>query len=210
MNDSLNFSLSNNNSYTLDKNEFTKDNYDFIGWNTKADGSGYSFSDKETININKVSYFTNNVLTLYAQWEESFKYKINTYSYDLNNHIIKEILPLTTVNEFKSKIELGSNCTIKFDSKTVNNKEVLYTGGKTKIYKNNQLLIEFTNVVTGDSNEDGKISSADLLSVRQHLLKIKVLKEAKLLAADSNKDGKISSADLLSIRQHLLGIKIIK
>lgn len=45
-------------------NKFTRTGYTFVGWNTKADGTGTSYSDKQSITP------TEN-LTLYAQWEES-------------------------------------------------------------------------------------------------------------------------------------------
>ena len=49
---------------TLTANTFTRTGYTFTGWNTKADGIGTSYSDKQSITP------TEN-LTLYAQWEES-------------------------------------------------------------------------------------------------------------------------------------------
>ena len=49
---------------TLTANAFTRTGYIFTGWNTKADGAGTSYSDKQSITP------TEN-LTLYAQWEES-------------------------------------------------------------------------------------------------------------------------------------------
>lgn len=45
-------------------NKFTRTGYTFVGWNTKADGTSTSYSDKQSITP------TEN-LTLYAQWEES-------------------------------------------------------------------------------------------------------------------------------------------
>ena len=48
----------------LTANKFTRTGYIFKGWNTKADGTGTSYSDKQSITP------TEN-LTLYAQWEES-------------------------------------------------------------------------------------------------------------------------------------------
>lgn len=48
----------------LTANKFTRTGYTFVGWNTKADGTGTSYSDKQSITP------TEN-LTLYAQWEES-------------------------------------------------------------------------------------------------------------------------------------------
>ena len=47
---------------------FTRDGYTFIGWNTKKDGTGIAYADKETLTI--VSD-----LTLYAQWKENPKPK---------------------------------------------------------------------------------------------------------------------------------------
>lgn len=49
---------------TLTANTFTRTGYTFTGWNTKADGTGISYTNKHSITP------TEN-LTLYAQWEES-------------------------------------------------------------------------------------------------------------------------------------------
>ena len=95
-------------------------------------------------------------------------------------------------------------------SKIINNKNVLFTGGKTKIYKEKLPYAEFTNVIIGDINGDGAINSADLLKIRQHLLGTKVLNGAYFLSSDINYDDTINSADLLRIRQHLLGTKPIE
>ena len=47
----------------LTANTFTRENYTFTGWNTKADGTGTSYADKATVN------FSENT-TLYAQWTQ--------------------------------------------------------------------------------------------------------------------------------------------
>ena len=48
----------------LNTNTFTREGYNFTGWNTAADGSGTSYSDGATVNL------TENI-TLYAQWEDN-------------------------------------------------------------------------------------------------------------------------------------------
>lgn len=50
-------------SIFLPSNTFTRSEYTFSGWNTKADGSGISYNEGERISISEH-------LTLYAQWKE--------------------------------------------------------------------------------------------------------------------------------------------
>lgn len=51
---------------TLTANGFTKSEYKFTGWNTKADGTGTAYTDKQKVkNLTSVNGST---VTLYAQW----------------------------------------------------------------------------------------------------------------------------------------------
>ena len=51
---------------TLPMCTFTRDGYEFIGWNTKADGTGSSYSDGQEISVKEN-------ITLYAQWRNLFE-----------------------------------------------------------------------------------------------------------------------------------------
>ena len=62
-----------------------------------------------------------------------------------------------------------------------------------------------TGLVTGDVNLDGKVSTADLLALKKHLLGTSELSGDSLTTADTNKDGKVSTADLLALKKYLLG-----
>lgn len=64
----------------LTENNYTKEGYVFIGWNTKPDGSGVSFSDSaEIYNLSSIDWrdestwteTDNGTVTLYAQWRKS-------------------------------------------------------------------------------------------------------------------------------------------
>ena len=192
-----------NEDIKLDKNAFVRTGYKFKEWNTKLDGSGTSYSDEQTIN-------ESDNLTLYAIWVESFDYIINTYDVDETNKYISKIMVNTEVNNFTSNIILGYGYGIDVDTKDIEGKQVLYTGGKTRITHGFDLYMEYTNIVIGDINGDGAINSADLLKIRQHLLGTNILSGAYFLASDINYDDTINSADLLRVRQHLLEIKPIE
>ena len=186
----------------LSKNTFIRSGYNFKEWNTKSDGAGIKYNDEQIINIS-----TN--ITLYAIWEESYDYIINNYSLDETNRYISKIIVDTDVNKFISNINLNSGYGVYVDTKIINNRQVLYTGGKTRITYGANLYREYTNAVIGDINGDGATNSADLLKIRQHLLGTNILSGVYFLSSDINYDSTINSADLLRVRQHLLGTKPI-
>ena len=65
---------------------------------------------------------------------------------------------------------------------------------------------KYTVVKLGDTTGNGKVDSADLLSIQKHLLgKSKIKDKYELEAADVTKNGEINSADLLAIQKDLLG-----
>lgn len=66
-------------SKALDKNKFTKDHATFIGWNTKKDGSGKSYTDKQV--VSKLTAEDKKVITLYAQWDLAPEIKANDKTY---------------------------------------------------------------------------------------------------------------------------------
>ena len=91
--------MTENQSTTLRANSFTRSSYKFVKWNTKANGSGTSYNDKQSVTLSSN-------LTLYAVWEEIIPYVINTYTVDETNWYISGISVNTDVNTFKSKITL--------------------------------------------------------------------------------------------------------
>ena len=53
----------------LTENGYSVEGYDFVGWNTKADGSGEnSYENKQS--VSNLTNVNNGMVTLYAQWEE--------------------------------------------------------------------------------------------------------------------------------------------
>jgi uncharacterized repeat protein (TIGR02543 family) len=52
-------------AFKLPKNKYRRVGYDYVGWNTKADGSGESFEDEEEVK----NLATEGTAILYAQWK---------------------------------------------------------------------------------------------------------------------------------------------
>ena len=94
------------------------------------------------------------------------------------------------------------------------NKDKNITYNSTDIIKTGTILdlgngSKYTAVIFGDLSGDGKINSADLLRLRQHLLGTNGLSGAYLEAAKVTGNNNVNSANLLRLRQHLLGTNII-
>ena len=117
--------------------------------------------------------------------------------YKIKNNFVHGFKLNETLIDIRNKLDL--NCTME------NGKMVIATGVTFKL--NNEA---FTSVVYGDLNGDGKINSADLLKMRQHLLGTSILSGPYLEAGMIAKGKTINSADLLKLRHHLLGIKEIE
>ena len=66
-------------SQALMSNTFKRDGYIFKGWNTKADGTGTAYSDKQS--IENIADKDGTVVTLYAQWQ------INTYDLTVTHKV---------------------------------------------------------------------------------------------------------------------------
>lgn len=72
---------------TLTVNAFARDGYTFKNWNTKPDGSGTAYNDKDKVK----NLATSGKVTLYAQWS-IITYKI---SYNLNEGTLENTNPTT-------------------------------------------------------------------------------------------------------------------
>ena len=187
--------------YMDSNNEYTLDNIP-----TYIETGTYTIKYKVYINDNYTEYLGQKTLTIVAE----LPYTINTYDVDETNNYISKIMVNTEVDTFTSKVTLGNGYGIDVDTITIDNKQVLYTGGKTRITHGMDIYKEYTNIVIGDINGDGSINSADLLKIRQHLLGSNILTGVYFLSSDINYDNEINSADLLRVRQHLLGSKPIE
>ncbi len=65
----------------------------------------------------------------------------------------------------------------------------------------------YTFVINGDTSGDGDVTILDLLQVRKHIKKDKLLIDAYSYAGDTSGDGDVTILDLLQIQKHIKGDK---
>ena len=143
------------------------------------------------------------------KFDESLKIQGNIISgFDHNNMTVENIKKyITTIYEIQIE---------NYKGEKIENNHLVGTGSKIKIIKTTQTnnttetLAEYTVVLYGDVNGDGKINSVDLLVLQRHILEIQTIDEIFQKAGNINKNGrKPTSVDLLLIQRHILGLQII-
>lgn len=85
---------------------------------------------------------------------------------------------------------------------------IIASGDKIKIKTDNEEK-EFTIIIYGDVNGDGKISASDYVTIKNHIMDVKKLTDFELTCADANKDGKVSASDYVTIKNHIMDVKKI-
>ena len=122
-----------NEACTLTANAFTKTGYTFTGWNTKADGSGTSYSNNGSIT-------TKSAVTLYAQW------KANSYT------IVYNINTGTSGTMSSTSCTYDQDCTLRTNafSKTGYTFKGWATSSSGSVgYNNNQIVKNLTTTNNG-------------------------------------------------------------
>lgn len=103
--------------------------------------------------------------------------KIDLENLNVNNNQLSKIGERVTVAEFKKKITVSDNLdTIVKDSKNNVLKEEAYitTNTQVQIIKkdSNEVLQEYTCIIYGDVNCDGKISALDYTLIKNHIMDV--------------------------------------
>ena len=129
---------------------------------------------------------------------------ITSDSYNIKENIISRISPQTTVATFKENVTANKEITIiDEEGNTLGDDGILATGMKLKLDENT----EYTLVITGDINKDGRISITDLAKLKLHIIEKDVLQDYSYLAADINGDDRVSITDLAKLKKLIIGIE---
>lgn len=126
--------------------------------------------------------------------------------YTIKEGFISRIKPETTVNNFKQNVETQQSMVfLDKDGIELNENDVLATGMTLKVG-----TLEFTLIVTGDINDDGRIGLVDFAKLKLHYIEKELLTGNALKAADIDGNGAVSINDLAQIKLVLIGSMEIK
>ena len=178
---------------------FTRVGYSFSGYNTRPNGSGTQYNDNVFKNLTTID---NKEIFLYAQWSEIYAFRVNKYIFNSNKNYIDLGKTNDTVSEYKSNFEINEGYDLRLE---LNDNERIYTGSSSYIYKGNKIITQLRNIVHGDINGDGKISSLDYISVKNHIMENYMIEEElQIIAADVNNDARISALDYVEIKRIIM------
>lgn len=131
----------------------------------------------------------------------------NKYTIDADKKYISRVTPKINITTFKSNIE--SNVSYKMYSK---NGEIILNDDKVIVATGMKLKTEtqeYTIIVKGDIDGNGKISINDVVKCNLYTINIKAPDEIEKMAADVNGNGKVTITDLVKIKLASLNIKDI-
>ena len=211
--------------WNFDENSFNNKNFKFITENgqyvlSETTVFRINMKVKETVNLEKTidtlfkikeieasngKYLisaNDSKISLHIGQEEQFK--ISSDKYNISDNMISYVLPNTTVTEFNNHIT--ANRTIHVMDKENNEQtsdSIVKTGMKLKVDNED---IEYTIVVLGDINEDGKMDVVDLAKIKLHLIEKDKLTGINLLAADLDKDGELTINDAAIMKLILIDL----
>lgn len=123
---------------------------------------------------------------------------------EISNSNIKAI-PNLTIKELASTLKF-TNYEVTKDGVKKADTDAIGTGYKIKDNSTNK---EYTAIVLGDVNGDGKVKATDYMKIKNYIMNTSKLSEVEKKAADVNKDGEIKATDYMKIKNYIMGTSSI-
>ncbi len=182
---------------------FDKENVTVEGGNTHTftENGEYTFTYRDQAGNEGTAKAT----VTWIEKEQPEEPTITSNIYTIKDSYISRIEEETTVAEFKQKVEANMEITI-VDNKgnKVEDDAIICTGMIVKIGEK----LEYTAVVIGDINGDGKISITDIAKIKLHLIEKEELTGASYISADINANENVTITDLAQIKLIFLELPI--
>jgi len=130
--------------------------------------------------------------------------------------MVTGIEPQSSAEDITSQFQnLGTDVTVKvykkYEEDSTENEELtsgnVGTGMKLVVEKAGEKLEEYTIVIYGDVNGDGKINMSDITLLIKHIVGKNILENEKLQAGNANRDTetKVAMSDITIMIKHIVG-----
>ena len=164
------------------------------------------YSESDTINPYTpqiVKFGDSQYLIMWEEYTDDYTYSsTKMLTIDGDGNLTSEIVD-TTLRLSDCQPILNSNGLVNW---------YVTDGEKVNMYSINPYDLESikddttNNTLLGDVNDDGKVSTADLIALKKYVLDVIDSTAINTTNADINVDGKISTADLIMLKKYLLGV----
>ncbi|MBE6153198.1 MAG: hypothetical protein E7166_03115 [Firmicutes bacterium] len=153
--------------------------------------------DKSDTFIPSIKAYTNN---------NTYDLKSDKYNFD-DNLIIKNIKDKLLFDDFITDFTVNSNIKTKIfnEDREIDYTKPLGTGNKLKTYSNDELLNEYTLIVSGDINGDGQVNASDILYMKRHILSKSTLENILFTAGDIDENNSVNATDIIYLKRYILG-----
>lgn len=185
-------------TYDKDINSLTSENITVkltIGENTKITNNG----GKNTYTFTKNGTFKFVLDIIGNIYEVPITISNISKEYIVDNQFIKNITKETSLTELKENLNLN-NYTVIRNGKVIDTQNSLIATGDILKTDSNQ----YTLIVCGDINSDGKVSAYDIVEYRKYLLEYTKFNDIKGKGADTNNDNILDAKDLVGLRKIIL------
>lgn len=135
---------------------------------------------------------------------------ITSAVYTVASGWLRKIPLCTTVADLTANLSESAYIAVYNGQTKAHSTAYVRTGMTVAVLEDDIVKTSLTAVVTGDVSGDGKLTTADLTSVKTHLLKSSTLTGAAVQAADCNADGNVTLTDFLLLNAHILGKRTVQ
>jgi len=156
----------------LTNNGYVRTGYTFVGWNTKADGTGTSYGDKES--VTNMTSVQNDTVTLYAQWGAKsyvIRYHANGGEGTMADQTIKYDVP-TALNEVAFTMHdysFGGWSLTPNGEKYKNDKETVVNLAESGVVDLYAIWLQNPHIVTFDYNGgSGSVDEINVLAGKEY------------------------------------------
>ena len=173
-------------------------NYDEAGWKVDVEYSNLERIPDKT--------YEQNVAYLRTWLKERNEWMLKNWGLDSQNTVSAKSDSGITLDEafvYGLKEGVSEKDCAKLFKESVTFNTVSGKVGTGSTVKNGGM--EYTFIVLGDINGNGKVDANDYMLVKRHFLGTYELDDIGIAAGDCNGDGKISANDYFIIRRHVIG-----